>query len=72
MKLGKTQGINYRIIWEIDATDDDAATPVEAALWAWRMMRGEGSTACVFTVMDESGESVSIDLMDTHPDTYLD
>ena len=51
---------NYLVKWEIDADTD---TPVDAATYAWRAMRRNGSIANVFEVIDkETGEVVSVDL----------
>ena len=49
----------YLVTWQIDAECD---TPEEAALEAWRAMRRSDSTANVFTVLDEQGGSVKVDL----------
>ena len=49
----------YLVTWEIDV---ECESPEEAALEAWKLMRHPDSTANVFTVTDEQGGSVKVDL----------
>jgi hypothetical protein len=51
--------MNYRVSWEIDI---DADSPREAAERALEIQRRPDSIATVFTVRDESGESIEVDL----------
>jgi len=51
--------MNYRVSWEIDI---DADSPREAAERALEIQRRPDSTATVFTVRDETGESIEVDL----------
>jgi ribosomal protein L32 len=50
---------SYVVQWEIDA---EAATPVEAVRQAFAAMRREGTSATVFTVIEEGGTAKQIDL----------
>lgn len=50
----------YLVTWEIDVLD--ATTPEDAAREAWETMRRTGSTANCFTVIDEHGDAVNVDL----------
>ena len=54
---------NYTVSFEIDI--DDAHTPYYAAQRAWQHIIRPGSTANVFDVTDEQGETVRVDLQDT-------
>ena len=58
--------MRYEVSWWFDT--EDAATPIEAAQQAWAAMRALGSIATVFTVRDEAGEVVTVDLCDREPD----
>jgi hypothetical protein len=49
----------YRVYWEIDV---EADTVKEAAQKALAIQRRPDSTATVFDVTDESGETVRVDL----------
>jgi hypothetical protein len=51
--------MNYRVSWEIDI---DADSPREAAERALEIQRRPDSIATVFTVRDETGESIEADL----------
>ena len=51
--------MNYRVTWEIDIEADSAHEAAETAL---EIQRRPDSTATVFTVLDETDESVVIDL----------
>lgn len=53
--------MNYRITWEIDI---HAASPLEAARQALAVQRDANSMATVFTVADEEGETLTIDLLE--------
>ena len=50
---------NYRVSWEIDI---DADSPRDAAEKAVEIQRRPDSIATVFTVWDDTGESIEIDL----------
>ena len=52
----------YRVRWEIDL---DADSPSEAAELALSIMLDSESTATVFDVTDEAGETTRVDLEDT-------
>lgn len=58
---GPARAQDYRVSWEIDIV---AITPEEAAAKAWEILRGPDSTACVFTAINEAGESSTIDLLE--------
>lgn len=49
-----------RVVWEIDV--EDARTPLDAALQAFRAMRTPDTTATVFKVIDEDGSVEEVDL----------
>ena len=51
--------MNYRVSWEIDI---DADSPREAAETALEIQRRPDSIAAAFTVLDETGESIEVDL----------
>ena len=51
--------MNYRVSWKIDI---DAESPREAAEMALEIHRRPDSIATVFTVRDETGESIEVDL----------
>ena len=51
--------MNYRVSWEIDI---DADSPREAAERALEIQRRPDSIATVFTVRDETGKSIEVDL----------
>jgi hypothetical protein len=50
-----------KVIWEIDV---DAEDPREAAEQALAIQRNAQSTATVFDVTDERGQTVRVDLME--------
>lgn len=52
----------YFVTWEIEVFD--VATPEDAAREAWEHMRRPGSTANCFTVIDEHGDAVHVDLQE--------
>ena len=54
----------YHVLWEIDL---DAESPREAAELALSIMLDSESTATVFDVTDEAGETTRVDLEDTDP-----
>ena len=54
--------MNYQVRFEIDI--DDAETPLGAASRAWAHIVRSGSTANVFDVTDEQGQTVRVDLQD--------
>jgi len=49
-----------RVIWEIDVDDQD---PRQAAIEAQQIMRDPESIATVFTVIDDRGASITVDLL---------
>jgi hypothetical protein len=51
--------MSYRVSWEIDL---DADSPREAAERALEIHRQPDSIATVFTVADETGNSIQVDL----------
>jgi len=51
----------FLVTWEMNI---DAATPSEAARKAWEYMRAPDSTANAFTITDEAGNAVQVDLSD--------
>lgn len=51
----------YVVTWEIDA---DAHSPREAAEWARQQQIRPDTTAVVFGVTDEDGETVRVDLLE--------
>ena len=51
--------MNYQVTWEIDIEADSAH---EAAEIAPEIQRRPDSIATVFTVRDEAGESIEVDL----------
>jgi hypothetical protein len=53
--------MNYLVTWEIDIEADSAHDAAEMAL---EIQRRPDSTAIVFTVRDETGESIEVDLDD--------
>ena len=52
---------NYHVIWEIDV---DATSPLDAAKQALACMQERGTHAVVFDVIDESGASKRVDLLE--------
>lgn len=52
------------VVWVID-TDDDAASPEQAALTAFRHVRREGTAATVFNVLDARASAVLTALLAT-------
>jgi acetolactate synthase regulatory subunit len=52
--------MEYHVMWEIDIEGDD---PVDAALRALACLRKRGTTAVVFDVTAEDGETIRVDLM---------
>jgi hypothetical protein len=50
---------DYRVSWDIDI---DADSPREAAERALEIQRRPDSIATAFTVRDEAGESIEVDL----------
>jgi len=53
------------VTWEIEV---DTETPREAAEKALAIMRRPDSTATVFDVTDQTGETHHVDLMEDEPD----
>jgi len=51
--------MNYRVSWEMDI---EADSPREAAERALEIQRRPDSIATVFSVRDEAGESIEVDL----------
>jgi hypothetical protein len=51
--------MSYRVFWEIDI---DADSPREAAEKALEIQRRPDSTTTAFSVRDEAGESMEVDL----------
>ena len=60
------------VTWEMHV-ETESGSPREAAQAAWEAMRRADSSACVFKVIDESGNIAQIDLMETenpfHPES---
>ncbi len=54
--------MTFTVVWEIDI--DNAETPREAAELARNHQTAPGTSAVVFTVLDEDGNSHHIDLLD--------
>ena len=52
--------MEYHVMWEIDIEGDD---PVDAALQALACVQRRGTTAVVFDVTAEDGETIRVDLM---------
>lgn len=52
---------SYRVTWTIDV---EAHCPSAAADQARAMQRREGTTATVYTVEDDAGNSIDVDLLD--------
>lgn len=52
---------SFKVSWEIDI---EAETPLEAAQQAWDIVRRPSSSANVFTVYAENGETEKIDLQE--------
>lgn len=50
----------HHVIWEVDIFDAD--TPVDAARQALAIQRKADSTATIFDVTDEAGNTVRVDL----------
>lgn len=57
--------MEYRVMWEIDVTAD---TPCEAAQRAQAIQLQVDSTATVFDVTDESGDTTRVDLLEAEED----
>lgn len=51
---------DYHVVWEINVS---AKTPEDAAREALRLVRGHGSTASVFDVLDADGNKTHIDIL---------
>jgi len=56
--------MNYRVSWQIDL---DADSPREAAEKALEIQRRPDSTATAFSVRDETGGSMEVDLDEAPP-----
>lgn len=52
----------YLITWELGPLEYD--DPIAAARHAWEIMQRPGSTANVFNVIDEAGNSTTVDLQE--------
>ena len=53
----------YKVIWEIDIDEDEAASPIEAAKVARSIQQDMENIATVFSVIDmESQEVYNVDL----------
>jgi hypothetical protein len=52
------------IEWSIDYEGDQSSpTPLQAAVWAWNVLEApKGNLANAFTVIDEDGDQVRVDL----------
>jgi hypothetical protein len=53
--------MNYRVTWEIDIESDSAYAAAEMAL---EIQRRPDGTATVFSIRDETGASIEVDLDD--------
>ena len=60
----------YLVSFEIDI--DDADTPRDAALSAWKYIVRSGSTANVFDVTDERGNTTRVDLQEEWESELID
>jgi hypothetical protein len=60
--------MKYLVQWEIDV---DADNPYDAAVQAFNLMQDEDTTASFFTVKDEHGHKIEVDLMDMEHKGYL-
>lgn len=57
----------FYIEWRLDSNKPNA---IDAALEAYEIMRGPGSTATVFNLYDEQGDETQIDIQDIASSEY--
>jgi len=58
------KGFKFKVQWEIYLGNEDAETPEEAAKLCQKLLRRRNSTLSVFSVTDETGKTVIVDLLD--------